>query len=235
LGREIKASILEKVGLTCSVGIGPNKLVAKIAANNIKPDGLTIVLPDTVDDFLRPLPIGHLYGVGKKTEKILTAKGLRTIGDLADQPLDQLSQIFGKTLGNYFHESANGIDRSEVKERGLPKSLSRITTLKSNTRKMDELRPILEILCNDLTQKIHTYGIAFRTVGLIAITSDMSVQSRSLSLNEAVTDKSVLLDSVERLLEDYLSESRQDLRRIGVRISAFPPVAAQRSLSSFLG
>lgn len=235
LGREIKASIRERVGLTCSVGIGPNRLVAKIAANSIKPDGLTIVLPDAVDDFLRPLPIGRLYGVGKKTEKILTAKGLRTIGDLADQPLDQLSQIFGKTLGNYFHESANGIDRSEVKERGLPKSLSRITTLKSNTRKMDELRPILEILCNDLIQKIHKYGIAFGSVGIIAITSDMSVQSRSRSLDEAVIDRSVLLNSVERLLEDYLRESRQDLRRLGVRISAFSSVATQSSLNSFLG
>jgi len=235
LGRGIKASIGEKVGLTCSVGIAPNKLVAKIAANSVKPDGLTIVLPDAVVDFLRPLPVGRLYGIGKKTEEILTARGLRTIGDLADQPVDQLSQIFGKTLGNYFHQSANGIDDSEVKERGLPKSLSRIITLKSDTRKMDELWPTLEILCNDLTQKIHTYGIAFRIVGIIAITSNMSVQSRSLSLNEAVTDKSVLLDSVERLLKDYLSESRQDLRRIGVRISAFSPVAVQRSLSSFLG
>jgi DNA polymerase IV (DinB-like DNA polymerase) len=235
LGREIKASIREKVGLTCSVGIGPNKLVAKIAANIVKPDGLTIVLPGSVNDFLRPLPIGRLYGVGKKTEKILTDRGLKTVGDLADQPVDQLSEIFGRTLGNYFHESANGIDRSEVKERGLPKSLSRITTLKSDTRKMDEMRPILEILCDDLIQKLNTYGIAFRSAGIIAITTDMSVQSRSLSLDEPVTDKKVLLESVQRLLEDYLRESRQDLRRIGVRVSAFSPSAAQKSISSYFG
>ena len=235
LGREIKDSIREKVGLTCSVGIGPNKLVAKIAANIVKPDSLTIVLPSSVNDFLRPLPIGRLYGVGKKTEKILTDRGLKTVGDLADQPVDQLSEIFGRTLGNYFHESANGIDRSEVKERGLPKSLSRITTLKSDTRKMDELRPILEILCDDLIQKTNTYGIAFRSAGIIAITTDMSVQSRSLSLDEPVTEKKVLLESVQRLLEDYLRESRQDLRRIGVRISTFSPSAAQKSISSYFG
>ncbi len=235
LGREIKASIKEKTGLTCSVGIGPNKLVAKIAANSAKPDGLTTVLPTSVNDFLRPLPIGRLYGVGKKTEKILTDRGLKTIGDLADQPVDQLSQIFGKTLGRYFHESANGIDQTEVKERGLPKSLSRITTLKFDTRKMDDLHPVLEILCDDLIQKMNTYGIAFRSTSIIAVTADMAVQSRSMSFDEAVTDRTVLLESVQRLLEDYLRDSKQDLRRIGVRVSAFSSAAAQKSLSSYLG
>jgi len=235
LAGEIKDAILRRTGLTCSVGVGPNKLIAKIAANQVKPDGLTVVPSETVNEFLRLLPVGRLYGVGRKTEKIMVEKGLKTIGDLADHPVDDLVHTFGKTLGLYFHEAANGIDESEVQERGPPKSLSRIATLKKDTREPEALLPVLIELCEALIRRIEVEGLAYRTVSLVTISEDMAMRSKSLTLEDATTDKDVLLRTVKSLLGDYLRESTLNLRRIGVRVSSLSPLAGQRRLSSYMG
>jgi DNA polymerase IV (DinB-like DNA polymerase) len=234
LAKEIKDAILRKEGLTCSVGVGPNKLVAKIAANQVKPDGLTVVTPKEVKEFLRPLPVGRLFGVGRKTEKVMVEKGLKTIGDLADYSVDDLVRTFGKTLGVYFHEAANGVDDSEVRERGPPKSLSRITTLKKDTRDPEALLPGLEELCGALARRAEAEKFAYRTVSLAVVAEDMSIHSRSLTLEDATTGRDVLIEAAVRLLEDYLRDSTLNLRRVGVRISNLSPIAGQRSLSSYM-
>ena len=92
----------------------------------------------------------------------------------------------------------------------------------------------ISVLCDDLVLRANSRGVAFRSVGIVIITDDMSIKNRSLSLGESATDKEILLESAKRLLEDYLRESRQDLRRIGVRVSAFSPAVDQRSLCSYL-
>jgi len=235
LAKEIKDSIRRQEGLTCSVGVGPNKLVAKIAANQVKPDGLTIVVPEAVKEFLRPLPVGRLFGVGRKTEKVMIEKGLKTIGDLAAHPLDDLIRTFGKTLGAYFHEAANGIDESEVQERGQPKSLSRIATLKKDTRELEALLQVLDELCEALARRSEVAKLAYRTVSLVVVTAEMSMHSKSLTLDDAAIGKVVLMRAVRRLLEDYLTESVLNLRRVGVRISNLSPIVGQRSLISYMG
>ena len=235
LAKEIKDAILRRTGLTCSVGVGPNKLVAKIVANQVKPNGLTVVFPDAVKEFLRPLPVGRLFGVGRKTEKIMVEKGLKTIGDLADHPVDDLIRTFGKALGLYFHEASNGVDESEVQERGPPKSLSRIATLKADTRDPEALLPVLEGLCDALARRSEVEKLAYRTVSLAVVAEDMSIHSRSLTLEDATIDKGVLIKAVRRLLEDYLRVSALNIRRIGVRISNLSPIAGQKSLSSYMG
>ena len=134
LVRRMKEEVKTQEGFTFSVGIGPNKLVAKIAADNQKPDGLTIIAPEEVKLFLSPLPVDRLLGVGKKTTARMTALRIKTISDLANYDVQRLVELFGKTLGIYFHNAANGVDNEPVKETGGAESASRISTLKENTR-----------------------------------------------------------------------------------------------------
>ncbi|MGQ9597595.1 MAG: Y-family DNA polymerase, partial [Thermoproteota archaeon] len=134
IAKGIKEEVRKSYGITCSIGIGPNKLIAKIAADNQKPDGLTVVKPDEVQRFLSPLPVGRLIGVGAKTESIMKNLGIRTIGDLAKYDVQSLINLFGEKLGVYFHKASHGLDDQPVKERDEAASIGRISTLKRNTR-----------------------------------------------------------------------------------------------------
>jgi DNA polymerase IV (DinB-like DNA polymerase) len=119
LARRIKAEIREKEGLTCSIGIGPSRIVAKIASDLRKPDGLTVVEPDQVLDFLAPLPVGRIPGIGKKTGAELARMGIRTIGELREADVQSLQSRFGR-WGIHMHELANGRDVHEGREDGAP-------------------------------------------------------------------------------------------------------------------
>ena len=132
LARKIKQEIKEKQSLTCSIGVGPNKLIAKIASDFQKPDGLTIVREEEVEKFLAPLPVRKLLWVGRKTEAKLKALGVNTIGDLARYDPSALTSMFG-VMGLQMHLMAKGIDRSEVEERTGVKSVSHETTFEEDT------------------------------------------------------------------------------------------------------
>ena len=147
------------MALRFTVGIGPNKLVAKIACDNQKPDGLTVVKPDEVAFFLSPLPVDRLIGVGRKTAAKMEALSIRTIGDLARFDVQRLVEVFGKTLGVYFHNAAIGVDDEPVQEAGEAESISRIATLKENTR---DLAVILE-KTSQLTEDIQKEFAAEKT------------------------------------------------------------------------
>jgi DNA polymerase IV (DinB-like DNA polymerase) len=118
LVQEMKRAVKSQVGVTFSAGIALNKLVAKIASDVRKPDGVTVVLPGEVEHFLSPLPVDKLLGVGKKTSAKMEALGIKTIGDLARYDPQRLIELFGKTLGVYFHNAANGVDNDPVQEAG---------------------------------------------------------------------------------------------------------------------
>ena len=118
LVQRMKEAVKTQEGFTFSVGVGPNKLVAKMAADDQKPDGLTIIAPEDVKLFLSPLPVDRLLGVGKKTTARMNTLGIKTISDLANYDVQRLVEQFGKTLGIYFHNAANGVDNEPVKEAG---------------------------------------------------------------------------------------------------------------------
>jgi len=221
LAETIKRNIKDHQGLTCSIGVGPNKLVAKIAADIKKPDGLTTIKPGQVKEFLTPLLVDQLLGVGKKTKEKMEAMGIKTIGDLAEYNIDNLIEEFGKKMGSYFHSAALGIDDTPVKERGEPESLSKIFTLKEDTRDLS----IIETYTNTLSERVNKMAtdrrVTFRTVGIIAVLTDMSVHSRSKTLSSPTNDLSILKSTVYELLSKLLGELDLDLRRIGVKISNF--------------
>ena len=131
--QKIKADVKAQVGISFTIGVGPNKLVAKIACDSQKPDGLTIVHPEEAQAFLAPLCVDRLLGVGKKTTVRMEQMGIKTIADLARYDPQRLIETFGKALGIYFHNAANAVDNEPVQEQGEAESISKINTLKQDT------------------------------------------------------------------------------------------------------
>ena len=235
LAQEIKAEILEKEELTCSIGVGPNKLVAKIASDYKKPDGLTVVEPERVIKFLHPLPVGKILGIGKKTEKTMNELGLKTISQLATYDQKALIAQFGKVLGSYFHDAANGVDESPVQERGEAKSISRITTLKENTRDPDAILRDVYKLSEDVHRHVKEGGLKFRSITLVAIMENLKIHSRTKTLEASSDDLDVVKSTEKELLEAFLEEEPDlELRRVGVKVSNFSKEERQKSIVEFL-
>ncbi|MEM3713288.1 MAG: DNA polymerase IV [Thermoproteota archaeon] len=234
LAGKIKEEVRSKSGLTCSIGIGPNKLVAKIAADFKKPDGLTVVKPEEVKSFLSPLPVDRLVGVGVKTQSLMESLGIRTIGDLANYDVNRLTELFGEKLGVYFHNASRGIDNRPVKERGEASSISRISTLKEDTGDLKAILKKTDRICEEINSELSRRGLRAKQVGIIVITKDMNIHSRSKTLESPTSDPHTLRKTVKELLEKLLAESRFEVRRVGVRISRFVREDTQKRLKAFL-
>jgi DNA polymerase IV (DinB-like DNA polymerase) len=223
LAQEIQSEILKTEKITVSIGIGPNKLVAKIAAGRRKPFGLTMVKPEEVNTFLVVLPVSELLGVGKKTTVTMEEMGIRTIGDLAKFDLEKLVKRFGKILGVYFYNAANGIDLSPVHERGLFESISHIPTLKEDTRDLDTILNEAYKICVDVYERAKELKLNFKTVTAQLILQDMSMPSRSKTFETPIENLETLEETTKELFQKLLAETPEELkaRRIGVKISNF--------------
>jgi DNA polymerase IV (DinB-like DNA polymerase) len=234
LAKKMKLLVKNAVGIIFSIGIGPNKLVAKIAADSQKPDGLTVIKPEQVERFLSPLPVNRLLGVGVKTAAKLDKLGVKTVDDLARYDIQRLMSVFGKKLGVYFHNSARGVDNEPVQEKDEVESISRISTLKENTRDLMVMLEKTEQLIEDIHKDVVARNIKFKQVSVIAIMTDLSVRSRSKTLETVTKDAEVLKRTVRELFEKFLGESELEIRRVGVKISSFAKERAkQKRLTSF--
>jgi len=235
LAKRMVDEVKAKQKLTCSIGIGPNKLVAKIAADIQKPDGLTVVRPDEVEGFLSALPVGRLIGIGRKTEKKMETLGIRTVGDLAEYNVRRLIEVFGKNLGTYFHNASLGMDNVPVQERGEAESISRISTLKEDTRDLKVILDRTDQLCEDVHASLIQREISFKSVGILAVMKDMRIRSRSRTLKESSNDFQVLKRTVRELFQKFLDESELEARRVGVKVSNFVKrQEKQKELTGFL-
>ncbi len=181
LARKIKQEIKEKQNLTCSIGVGPNKLVAKIASDFQKPDGLTIVREEEVEKFLAPLPVRKLLWVGRKTEAKLKALGVNTIGDLARYDPSALTSMFG-VMGLQMHLMAKGIDRSEVEERSGVKSVSHETTFEEDTADSAVILQALDALCVEVQKETENQHLLFKTVTLKIRYENFETHTKSKTL-----------------------------------------------------
>jgi len=236
LAQKIKKEIKAQQKLTCSIGIGPNKLVAKIAADVQKPDGLTVVKPEQVESFLSSLPVSRLIGVGRKTKKKMQTLGIRTIGDLAKYDVQRLIEVFGKKLGTYFHKASIGIDDEPVQERGEVESISRISTLKEDTRDLKVILEKTNQLCDEVHAKLLQRGLSFKSVGIVAVMTDMSIHSRSKTFESPTVELEVFKKTVKELFEKLLSGSELEARRVGVKVSNFfKEQERQKQITNFIG
>jgi DNA polymerase IV (DinB-like DNA polymerase) len=215
------------------VGIGPNKLLAKIASDTHKPDGLTIVRPGEVS-FLNPMPVDRLIGVGRKTSQKMNELNIKTIGDLSRYDVQRLVAIFGKTLGVYFHNASEGVDDQPVKETGEVESISRIATLKQNTRDSTLISEKADMLIGDIYRELMQKDLNYKQVGIIAIMSNLTIRSRSQTLEQPTNKMETLKDVVRLLFDKLLGEENLEVRRIGVKVSQLGKRDSdQRQLSSY--
>jgi DNA polymerase IV (archaeal DinB-like DNA polymerase) len=234
--QRIKADVKVQVGITFSIGVGPNKLVAKIACDSQKPDGLTIIQPPDAKDFLAPLSVDRLLGVGKKTTLRMEQMGIKTINDLAKYDCQRLIEVFGKVMGIYFHNAANAVDNEPVQEQGEAESISKIGTLKQDTHDLEFITQKTDELTEFVFKEVTEKGYSFKTVSIYSVMVDLTSKSRSITLDQPAKDKETITRNVRMLFEKFLSESPLDIRRVGVRVSAFSKEAPQqKQLTSFFG
>ena len=228
LARQIKQEIKEKVGLTASIGIGPNKLVAKVASDFQKPDGLTVVKEEEVEKFLAPLPVRKLLWVGRKTEAKLKELGVNTIGDLARYDPTPLSSMFG-VAGLQMHLMAKGIDRSEVEERMGVKSISHETTFEEDTADTTVIFQALDALCEDVLKETIDQQLLFKTVTVKIRYQGFETHTRSKTLPFLTNRLRDLQKTANELLFANLGKERK-VRLIGVRVSSLVSGEKQRTL-----
>ena len=189
--KRLMEEVLEKEKLTCSIGVGPNKMVAKIASDFRKPYGLTVVKEEDVREFLFPLKVRKIPGVGPKTERILTELNIETVRDLASADPEVLTRLFG-AWGARLHEFANGIDYSEVTEEYETKSIGRDTTFEKD---MDDQEKILQVL-DAFTEEAHedtiANGLKFKTITVRIRYQHFETHTRSKSLLFPTNDLNIL-------------------------------------------
>ncbi|MBI5025778.1 MAG: DNA polymerase IV, partial [Nitrospirae bacterium] len=217
IAKEIKKRIKDETELTCSVGIAPNKLLAKIASDMQKPEGLTIIKEEDIESRIWPLPVRKLWGVGAKTEAYLKGMKIETIGKLATMSLDKLIENFGKSYGNYLYEASRGIDESPLITHWEPKSSSRETTFQTDIDNWQILAKTIAELTKEVVDDIRQRGYKGRTVTVKVRFSDFKTYTRSKTLHEP-TDS---LETIRRAAFDCLSrfELKKKVRLIGVRVS----------------
>ncbi len=234
LVKQIKAEVRYRQGISFSVGIGPNKLIAKIASDVQKPDGLTVVMPGQVAAFLTPLPVDRLLGVGRKISKKMEALGIKMIGDLAKFDAQRLIEVFGRSLGVYFHNAAFGVDEELVQESGEAESISRIATLKENTRDITLILDKTNELVSAIHAELEEKRLGVKQVGIVAILTDLTIRSRSRTLDQPSRDLETLNRVVRDLFEKFLNESDLYVRRVGVKVSGFArEERSQKQLTSY--
>jgi DNA polymerase-4 len=218
LASTIKTRIKKELKLIASVGIASCKVVAKIASDFGKPDGLVEVKAGQEKDFLAPLPVASLPGVGKKTEESLRAMGIKTIGQLAGLPLEMMKNHFG-SFGSMLHNYANGIDNRQIEPPGQAKSISRETTFAEDTSDRIFLQSMLHYLCERVGAGLRQETKQARTITLKLRYSDFETITRSFSTKAAVEADDVIFAGAVKLLEQTLAANRKPVRLIGVGVS----------------
>src|SRR6056297_1336842 len=213
--RHVKSRIDREVGVTASVGVAPNMSAAKIASDHDKPDGLVVVQPGEVSDFLAPLDAGEIHGVGPVTARELREMGIETAADLAAADRAELEARFGER-GAEMHRRARGEDRREVTPTGRPKSLSRESAFTEATDDDEQKRDRIRTLAEAVADRARRKGAMYRTIGIKAVTPPYDVNTRAKSLPGPVDEPEL----VEEVALDLLSEfDGVEVRKVGVRVS----------------
>ncbi len=218
LARTIKERISAETGLTASVGLGPNKLLAKIAANMQKPDGLTAIWAHEVEQKLADLPATILWGIGPKTAARLSeALGVATVGDLRRIPLAHLQELLGPNHGEYLYQLCRGEDDSPVVTEWEPKSMSRETTFQVDVRRRESLERTIRRLGEEVCADVDEEGCLVRTVTLKIRYYNFRTHTRAQTLPEPTDDHDLLLRTAVSLLDRFTLD--RPVRLVGVRFS----------------
>jgi DNA polymerase IV (DinB-like DNA polymerase) len=235
IANKTKGAIKSELDLTCSVGIAPNKTIAKIASDYQKPDGLTVVEPGSVEQFMSEMSVDKISGIGPKTKARLAEMGAQTISDLRRIDQFALLEEFGKKTGTFIYESARGIDADPVQDRKERKQIARIVTLKADASASDEMKPELAELCRAVIERAGKTNTSFKTVGVFIILNNLEEHSKSKSLKVPACSYDILHSTAVALLDELMADGGTlKVRRLGVRLSELQDTAGQNTMSQFM-
>jgi len=217
ISQRIKKKIKDETGLTCSIGIAPNKLLAKIASDMDKPDGLTVIVPEDVERILKPLPVRKLWGIGPKTEKYLKDMGIETVGELASLCLETLVDRFGSSYGNYLYHASRGIDDSPLITDWEPKSISRETTFQKDIANWQFIAKTLADLTREVVTDMKDSSFKARTVTVKVRFSDFETVTRATTIPQSTDREEEIRKAAFASLKRVNLKKR--VRLIGMRAS----------------
>ena len=226
IGQLLKTRILKEIHLTASIGIAPNKFLAKIASDLEKPDGFVMVKEREEKSFLKNLPISRLWGVGKKTEMVLKKMGIETIGQIAQIPEQELNRKFGK-WGNALWRLSNGIDERPVVPWGPQKSISQETTFDEDTDDDEFLEKTLFRLADELSRMMRKENLKGRSITLKIRLEDFSTYTRSRTLSDFV-DSTQILKGVAIDLYRQFNKKNMKVRLLGIGVSQLNSISGEQ-------
>jgi DNA polymerase IV len=218
LARMIKEDIARETGLTCSAGVGPNKLVAKIASDLRKPNGLVVVRPEEVESFMRTLPVRKIHGVGPATEKRLTQLGYHLCSDIMGQPLEALSMALGRH-GEWIWQAAHGRDDRPVEANWERRSYGREDTFARDISDVETLSQKIQELAADVSAALKKSEKKGRTITLKVKYFDFRSVTRSYSVNTATDDLAKISEIAADLLTAKTDAGKIPVRLLGVSVS----------------
>jgi DNA polymerase IV (DinB-like DNA polymerase) len=232
----LQKSIKDQIKLTCSIGVAPNKLIAKIASGINKPNGITVVRQEEAKQFMSNCRIEDIPGVGPKTSKKLQSLGIKTVSDISNKSIFELRDALGYKIATLLVNASNGIDYSQIKIRGTSKQIGKIVTLKKDSTSFEQVRLIVESICKSVFENLENKRQAFRVLTLILILENLQHVSfsKSLKLHSASIDE-LNKNSLSILNEMITSNSisLDIIRRIGVVISDLKDISGQDSLLNY--
>ena len=239
LAKRIKQAVFDATGLTCSIGITPNKLLSKICSDLEKPDGITILEVSDIPNRIWPLSVRKINGVGPKAAKKLAALGITTIAELAQAELNFLQSHFGRSYSLWLHKASHGIDDRLVNTNSAPKSISRETTFEQDLHPHDDrlvLSKAFTALCTRVAEDLQRKGYVGRTIGIKLRFDDFHTVTRNFTLSVHTADSASIRRAARECLRRVPLNKR--LRLLGVRVSTLSsinsphaaPISIQREL-----
>ncbi len=220
LAKKLKKEIWEKEKLTSTIGVGPNKLIAKIASEKAKPDGLLIITSNQVKNFLEPLDIKDLPGIGPKTAEKLRAIGINKIKELKKLSKAKLKDLFG-IVGEKLYQRARGIDESPVTSEEIIKSIGKEHTFEKDTRDPEIIFPTFENIIKNVYQELVKNKFSFKTITVICRYHGFETHTKSKTLKIPTQDFEILKKEAKKFLLKFLIEKPKPIRLIGLRVSTF--------------
>jgi len=218
LAKKLKKEVFEKEKLTSTIGIGPNKLIAKMAAEKAKPNGLLIIKPNQVKKFLEPLDIEDLPGIGPKTAEKLRVISINKIKELKNLSKFKLKNMFG-VVGKTIYERAKGIDEEEISPEEIIKSIGKEHTFEKDTRDPEIIFGTFEKIIKDVYEELISNNFSFKTITVICRFQGFETHTKSKTLKTPVQNLEILEKEAKKLLLKFLIENPKLIRLVGLRIS----------------
>jgi DNA polymerase IV len=231
LARLIQKSIFEATGLTCSVGVAPNKLLAKMASEFQKPNGISVIYEADLQEKIWPLAARKINGIGPKADEKLKALGISTIGELAAQEQHFLVERFGKSYGAWMHEAAWGRDDRPVETESEPVSMSRETTFERDLHAVHdkaELGAVFTELCESVARDLQRKGYLGRTIGIKLRWGNFKIATRDITIDAATDDPKIIRRTAGLALKRL--DLSQRFRLLGVRVGKLEPKSSEQKL-----